>query len=191
MSRAAASGKLPFELGVLEQPAGEGRVMEASLSEQLRVVGQWLDAHAAQGAEITCEKGGVCVGCVDDERAEQRVAIASADVVRWSERAARERKNPFGTGRGRWSARLRTLGQRLEVQGLLPTRIWSDQGHLYVRVQYQQECIELDYLLEELDDRDRVERNQRLVRGLRLRKPERWWEGLRAFRIPPQVSAGL
>ena len=164
--------------------------MDTNLGERLRVVGQWLDVHAAQGAEITHVNGSVCICCLDDKGVEQRLAITDQELLERSEEGRRWRRNPFGMTRGRWSARLRTMGQRLEVQDLEPTRIWSHEDHLYVRVQYEQQGVELDYLVEELDNHDRVERNQRLVQSLRRRKTERWWDNLRVIRSQPQVSTG-
>jgi hypothetical protein len=143
--------------------------VQLTLSERLRLAGQWLDATDALTAELSISPDAMQLTAVDGEGEEQSTVLTRWELAKLSAHARSLRRNPWDASTVGWSTKLRTLGQLLERQEAEPVRIWGGADQLQVSGARESEPVSFICRNADLEEWDRTQRAPRVLRALRDR----------------------
>jgi hypothetical protein len=143
--------------------------LQLTLSERLRLAGQWLDANDALSAELSLTADAMELRGVDTDGAVQTTILTRWELAKLSAHARSLRRPPWEASTIGWSARLRTLGQLLERRELVPERIWGGEAQFRVAGEREAEAVNLICMASDLEEWDRAQRAPRVLRALRGR----------------------
>jgi hypothetical protein len=143
--------------------------LQLTLSERLRLAGQWLDANDALTAEVVLTADAMSLQGIDADGTMQTTVLTRWELAKLSAHARSLRRSPWDASAVGWSTKLRILGQLLERRETDPQRIWGGAEQLRVVGAGQTEAVSFICRKADLEEWDRAQRAPRALRALRDR----------------------
>jgi hypothetical protein len=132
--------------------------MPSSYADAFRIIGQLLDAEAAEGMELSLGPEGITIRWHPQAGGVEARCVSWTAVERLHEQARRLRQHPFGQPSNRWAGALRTLGQELDTNQVQPTVVRSFRDGLQVWSTGAGAPAEAWYAMADLVEVDRLRR---------------------------------